>query len=264
NDAKAKGEVDKHTWQDNCDTSTGEVAIPILNPPPCTEKLPSAGATSPGVTADTIKIGYYVAKPDPIFDQLAKAAGAYDPPDKTEQATKESFQAYESVYNLYGRKIQLVKIQGTGTSSDAVAARADADKAAAAGVFAVVGGPSQAKQFGDELAQKKILCVGTCIISQPQKYYLDNAPYLWSVGPSPDQTSTMVSEMIKKQLIGKPAQWSGPEFKGKDRTYTLLTYDTPDGQFKSSWDDLEAKVKATGANVVDHVNSYLNLPTLQA
>src|SRR5215470_4813590 len=53
-DAKAKGEVDKHTWMDNCDTSTGRVAIPIIDPPPCTEKLPSGGATSPGVTADTI------------------------------------------------------------------------------------------------------------------------------------------------------------------------------------------------------------------
>jgi len=127
-DAKAKGEVDKHTWQDNCDTSTGRVAIPILDPPPCTEKLPSAGASSPGVTADTIKIGYYIAKPDPIFDTLAKQAGAYDPPENSVAGFKQYVQLYSSVYNLYGRKIQLVKIQGTGTSSDAVAARADADK----------------------------------------------------------------------------------------------------------------------------------------
>jgi hypothetical protein len=263
-DAKAKGEVDKHTWMDNCDTSTGRVAIPIIDPPPCTEKLPSGGASSPGVTADTIKIGYYIAKPDPIFDQLAKQAGAYDPPENTEKAFKQYIQTYGSVYNLYGRKIELVKIQGTGTSSDAVAARADADRAAAAGVFAVLGGPGQAKQFGDELAQKKILCVGTCILAQPEKYYLDNAPYMWPTGPAPDQTSTMVSELIKSQLIGKPAQWAGGDLQGKPRTFTLLTYDTPDGQFKASWDDLEQKVKGTGANMLAHVNYYLNLPTLQA
>jgi len=35
NEAKEKGTLDDYTWQDNCDTETGEVAIPILNPPPC-------------------------------------------------------------------------------------------------------------------------------------------------------------------------------------------------------------------------------------
>ena len=39
---------------------------------------------------------------------------------------------------------------------------------------------------------------------------------------------------------------------GKPRTWTMLTYDTPEGEFKSSWDDLETKLKATGANVVAH------------
>src|SRR2546423_15488968 len=35
NDAKAAGDAGKHTWQDPCDTSTGSVEIPTLNPPPC-------------------------------------------------------------------------------------------------------------------------------------------------------------------------------------------------------------------------------------
>ena len=171
---------------------------------------------------------------------------------------------YGNVLELYGRKIQLVRIDGTGGISDAVAARADADKAAAAGVFAVIGGPAQAKQFSDELAQKHILCVGTCIVAQPQKYYTDNSPYMWPGGPSPDQTSTMVVELIKKQLLGKPAQFGGPDQNGKPRTFTLLTYDTPDGQYKSSWDDLEQKMKDAGADVKAHVNYYLNFADARA
>jgi hypothetical protein len=267
NDAKAAGTLDKFTWQDNCDTSTGEVAIPILNPPPCTPKVEASangGATTKGVTGDTIKIGYYIAKPDPIFDTLAKQAGAYDTPESVEQAVKDYVQLYGSVYNLSGRKIELVKIQGTGLASDAVAARADADRAAAQGVFAVIGGPSQAKQFSDELAAKKVLCVGTCIIAQTQKYYDDHQPYVFPTAPAPEQTSEMVSELIKKQLVGKNASFGGDDVNGKPRTFTLLTYDTPDGQFKAAWDDLEKQVKGTGANVVDHVDYYLNLPTLAA
>ncbi len=266
NDAKAKGEADKHTWQDHCDTTTGEVAIPILNTPPCVEKFSgdNGGTTSPGVTADKIRVGYYVSKADPIGDALLKASGAYDTPEDTSKAYTSYAGIYAGNYELYGRKVEMVPIEGTGTLSDPVAAHADADRAASKNVFAVMGGPAQAKEFADELAQKHILCIATCIIAQPEKYILDNEPYLYPPGPTPDQTSTQVAELVKKQLVGKPAQWAGPDQKGKDRTFTLLTYNTPDGQFTSSWNDLEKKVKDTGAKVVSHVDYYLNLPSLQA
>jgi hypothetical protein len=266
NDAKAKGEAGNHTWQDHCDTATGRVAIPILNPPPCVEKFTgdNGGATSKGVTADTIKIGYYIAKPDPIFDVALRQTGAYDPPDDTAKAWESYAKLYASIYELYGRKVEMVRINGTGAFNDAVAARADADRAASQGVFAVVGGPPQARQFAEELAAKHVLCIATCIIAQPEKFVGDNAPYLWPPGPSPDQTSAMVTELIKKQLLGKPAEWAGPDQKGKDRTFTLLTYDTPDAQFKPAWDDLAKRLKDAGANIVAHVDYYLNFNTLAA
>jgi hypothetical protein len=265
-DAQADENEGDYTWQDNCNLETGRVAIPILDAPPCVPKFTgdNGGATSPGVTADTVKIGYYIAKPDPIGDALARQTGAYDTPANTVKSVESYLQIYSNLYELYGRKIELVRIDGTGGIADAVQARNDADTAAAAGVFAVLGGPAQAKQFSDELAQKKVLCVGTCIIAQPQKYYLDNAPYMQPGNPSPDQTSSMVTEFIQKQLIGKPAQWAGPDQVGKERTFTLLTYDTPDGQYKSSWDDLKEKMAQVGANVKAHVNYYLNFATLEA
>jgi len=43
----------------------------------------NGGATSPGLTATTIKIGYYAAKPDPLYDPILKAAGAYDSPENS-------------------------------------------------------------------------------------------------------------------------------------------------------------------------------------
>jgi hypothetical protein len=264
-DAKAQGTADSKKWH-NCDTATGRVAIPINSPPPCVEEFTgnNGGATSAGVTASTIKIGYYIAKPDPTLDGVLAQAGAYDPPAQVAQTIKDYAAIYGGTYQLYGRKIQLVRIDGSGSSTDSVQARADADRAAAAGVFAVVGGPSQTKAFSDELSQKKILCVGSCIISQPQKYYEQNEPYIWPTGPSPDETSTMITSFIKNQLAGKPAKWAGPALAGKPRTFTMLTYDTPDNQYRSAWDDLETKLKATGVDVVDHVDYFLNVPTLQA
>lgn len=265
NDAKAQGVADTKKWH-NCDTTTGGVAIPILNAPPCVEEFAgdNGGATSPGVTATTIKIGYYIPKPDPALDGVLAQAGAYDPPDETAQAYKDYAEIYGNTYELYGRKVQLVRIDGSGAQSDSVQARADADRAAAAGVFAVIGGPAQTKAFADELSQKKILCIGTCIIAQPQRYYEEHAPYMWPTGPSPDQTSTMVTTFIKNQLAGKPAQYAAGSLKDKTRTFTMLTYDTPDNQYRASWDDLATKLKATGVDVVDHVDYYLNIPTMQA
>src|SRR5437870_6087604 len=64
NEAKAAGTLASYTWPENCDTTTGFIKIPILNPPPCVPaaKPDNGGATSPGVTATTIKIGYYLPK----------------------------------------------------------------------------------------------------------------------------------------------------------------------------------------------------------
>lgn len=265
-EAKADGTLDKYTWQPGC-TVDGFVGIATNHPPPCVPKFTgdNGGATSRGVTANTIRIGYYMAKPDPALDALARAAGAYDAPATIEQGVKDYVQIFENTYELYGRKIELVRIDGTGTGSDEVAARADAKKAADENLFAVVGGPAQAKSWSEELAANKVLCVGTCILAQPQKFIADNSPYLWPTGPSPDQVSTHLVEFIKKQLLGKKAEFAGsPELRNKERTFALLTYDTPDGQFKSSWDDLNKKLSDAHIDITDHVNYYLDLAQMQA
>lgn len=126
NDAKAQGVAATKKWH-NCDTATGRVAIPILSPPPCVESFTgdNGGATSPGVTATTIKIGYYIPKPDPTLDGVLAQAGAYDPPDKVVQAYKDYAAIYGGTYELYGRKVQLVRIDGSGASTDSVQAHAD-------------------------------------------------------------------------------------------------------------------------------------------
>jgi Periplasmic binding protein len=266
-EAKADGTLDKYTWQDHCDKDTGNLAIPIVGPPPCVPKFSgdNGGATSVGVTADTIRIGYYMAKPDPAFDALTKAAGAYDTPASIEQTVKNYVQIFANMYELYGRKIQLVRIDGTGALNDEVAARADAKKAAADHVFAVIGGPAQAKSFSEELAANKILCVGTCIIAQPERYIRDNSPYLWTTNPSPEQTTTMTVEFIKKQLAGKNAEFAGsPALQQQKRKFALLTYDTPDGQFTSSQQFFEKKMRDAGLDVVGHVYYYLDLAKMQS
>jgi hypothetical protein len=265
NEAKAAGTLAKYTWPANCDTATGLVKIPVLNPAPCVPvfKGDNGGATSPGVTATTIKLGYYAAKPDPIYDAILKAAGAYDSPESSAQAVKDYVDIYAHQYELSGRTVELVKIQGTGTSTDEVAAKADADKAAAAGVFGVIGGPAQAQSFQSELARKKVLCLGTCVIAAPQSRIEQNSPYLWPVGPTPDQTALLTTELVEKQLKGKNAVYAGSDdLKSKPRRFALLSYDTPNGEYKEAWDLFYKDLKAAGLPLAGHISYFLNPSSL--
>src|SRR6185503_20462715 len=65
-EAKAQGkQVD---WGPGCDTTLGRVAVPLSYAPPCVEPFSptdrggNGGATSPGVTGDTITIAVYQAQ----------------------------------------------------------------------------------------------------------------------------------------------------------------------------------------------------------
>jgi hypothetical protein len=265
--AQKAGTVGNYTWQAHCDTATGRVAMPILAPAPCVPKFSgnNGGAISPPtVTADTIRVAYYLNKPDPVQDGLLKATGAYDTPAKVEATIKSYVALFASQYELSGRKIQLVKLNGSGSSSDEVAAKADADKAAKQlKVFAVIGGPAQAESFSRELAANKVLCVGTCSIAAPQRFIQEHSPYIWTTNPSPEQTSKMLVQFIKQQLAGKPAQYAGdPTFKTKTRTFALLSYDTNSGRFKASWDNMVSQLKDAGIPLVLHKSYFLDFNAL--
>ena len=60
----------------NCDTERGTIMLPSTYAPPCVEPFEgdNGGATSPGVTADEVKLVYYNA--DPALDPLAAATAA--------------------------------------------------------------------------------------------------------------------------------------------------------------------------------------------
>ncbi|MDQ1458426.1 MAG: hypothetical protein QOH28_4046 [Actinomycetota bacterium] len=265
--AQKAGTLAKYTWQDNCDPATGRVAMPLLSPAPCVPKYDgnnSGAIAAPQVTADTIRIGFYLSKPDPVTDGLLKATGTYDTPAKVAATIKDYVQLFQSQYQLWGRKIELVKIQGTGAGDDEVAAKADADKAAKQlHVFAVIGGPIQAQSFSGELAANKVLCVGTCSIAAPQRFIQEHSPYIWPVGPSPEQTSQMLVSFIKAQLVGKPAQYAGdPSFRTKTRTFAFLSYDTKDGRFKASWDNMVQLLKDAGVSLKLHKTYFLDFNAL--
>ncbi len=68
--AEQEGETANIDWGPNCDTETGKIKLVSVYAPPCVEPFEgdNGGATSPGVTADTVKVVEYIA--DPALDPL--------------------------------------------------------------------------------------------------------------------------------------------------------------------------------------------------
>jgi hypothetical protein len=264
--AKAAGTVAKYNWGPHCDTTTGLIAIPILHAAPCVPVFTGKnnGASAPGVSSDSITIVYYVPKPDPQFDVLLKQVGAYDSPNELIQGVRDYIEIFSALHETYGRKVRLVLLHGTGLSTDETAARADAIKAAEElHAFAVINGPTQTKAFADELTSRGVMCVGTCLLAQPQGFFASH-PGLFPVAPLPEQPADATVELIDKQLKGKNAQYAGdPKFKSQARRYALLTYDTPDSQYKPVWDRFVKKLKDIGIPLVAHVSYFLNLAKTQ-
>ena len=68
-------------------------------------------------------------------------------------------------------------VKASGAPDDAVAAKADAIKVATElHTFASFGGPGQTTAYADELAARGVLCVGDCVIAEPQSFLDRHAP----------------------------------------------------------------------------------------
>src|SRR6266508_215972 len=176
----------------NCDPETGRIKVPTVYAPPCVEPFTgdNGGATTQGVTGDTIKIVAYQADPakDPLLASQINAAGADVSPESAIATGQGYVDYYSEYYETYGRKVEVEFFTGSGAFNDEEAAKADAIAIAEKKPFAVLNGPAQASRaFADELAANGILCLGRCALAIPEAFTKERAPYLFGVGPSPEE-----------------------------------------------------------------------------
>jgi hypothetical protein len=223
--AKADGTLSHYKWQTGCDTATGRLDIPSPYAPPCVPAFSGSngGATAQGVTATVVKVVVYQAPPG---DLTAALPGATDTPAET-VATGEGFaKELNNVFELYGRHVQLTYMTGSGQSTDAVAAKADALKVGLQiKAFASIGGPAQTPVYEDELARLHVLCIA-CGLSVPYSSFQADAPYLWSGYTSTDTLLAEALDFVVGQLVGGDAVYAGdPAFHHKKRVIAIVHYD---------------------------------------
>ncbi len=257
-EAKAQGkDVD---WGPNCDTGTGRLAVPSGYAPPCVEPWTdgdNGGATAQGVTKDTITVALYQTQPDLLQQTFFENSGSDESLAKEHATTQEYVDYFSAHYELYGRKIELVTVKASGAPDDDVAAKADAIKVATeVKAFASFGGPGQTDAYAQELAARGVLCVGDCLIAQPQRFLEDHSPYLWPTLASPEQASEHWAAFVGTQLAkGKAAHAGSKELAAKKRVFGVVHYDDDAGTFRRSvshFEDLLGTYKVKPAVTVPY------------
>ena len=224
----------------------------------------NGGETAPGVTADTIKVVYYLGPDDDPIINYITAAIANDDTNADAIATLNTMRDYyEQFYELYGRTVDLQFFTGSGIASDEVAARADAVRIAEEiQPFAVLGGPALTAAFGDELSSRGIMCIAATRHSRPTSTPTRD-PYNYGITASARQMSVHATEFISKQLAGKNAEYAGDEFTSTPRKFGLV-YIESSAESAAIADDFVSQLNAEGIEIAERLPYQLDPATIQA
>ncbi len=247
------------TFEDSCDLETGRVAMPYFFSPECFANVEdNGGATDVGVTADSIRVVVYVTpEQDTVLDFITAAIAN----DDTNDQVKETITAYTELiterYQTYGRDIDLVFLDGSGQSTDEVAARADAVRAVEElGAFAVWGTPALTNAWSQELAARGVPCIGCFGLDDPD-------PNIFTTLPSADQNNLILSEYILKKLTGNPAEHAGDEeLQGAERVFGHLYIETSEESTENA-EELATLLEEGGSGFAEQLPYTLDPARLQ-
>jgi hypothetical protein len=267
--AEQEGETANIDWGPNCDTETGKIKLVSVYAAPCVEPFEgdNGGATSPGVTADAVKVVQYIADPalDPLTAATISGAGADVSPETAAETVQGFADLYNKLFETYGRRVEVETYIGTGAGDDREAAKADAIAIAEMDPFMVVNGPNQASAvFAPELASRGIICGPFCSLSLPEPLIEEFAPYAYLGGPTPEQGAALAVEMIGKLAGPGKAELAGDDAtRAKDRVYGLLHYDTPDGDYEPVFEAYQELLADSGIDLATDVEFTLDLARAQ-
>ena len=242
-----------------CDKSDGRLAYPYQQRAPCTAPLKAGasngGATSPGVTKDTIKVVLLLGTHDQQDTARTMPGGSAPVNHATNQPAyiEESYPDWQKVldhnFNLWGRKFEFITVHPTG--ADEAAQRADALTVAEMKPFIVVSSaPAVAgggQVFAADLVAKKIIVFyGGITNAEAGK----QAPYRYLGGFDNNATVINGVQFAARQLKGQTAKWSG-DFTTKKRVFGVIRPESGiDWQYFGSTAKKEGLTLADGGEVV--------------
>jgi hypothetical protein len=238
--------------------------------PPCfafPEGADNGGETTPGVTADTIRVAYRNTADPNLLSVLAQLAGV--PLNETNEdlirTTEGLVEYFNANFQMYGRQIELVRVEGRGsliaefTGGGQEEANNDALKVAnEVGAFADITGLTQ--PYADALYRNQILSIGAPYMSR--EWFTERRPYVWSNFPDCSVASEAATEYGTKKVFGKPAEFAGGDLAGRERTVGLIAPDNL--EYQQCADVGEQVVEDAGFELAFRADYVLDLTQLQS
>ena len=242
--------------------------------PPCTAfHGDNGGATSRGVTADTITIAYRIPA-DPVqnyqqaIEQLASKYGKTQYLDTTADVTRtlnDLVTYFNTHFQFYGRKLKLVQYQGQGQLAQEIlgggqaAANADGIRVAQQlNAFADISALSQ--PYAEALSTQRVVNIGAPYLSQ--QWFDARAPYAWSLEPDCTELSEFYAEAAAKGILGHPAAYAGGGLKDKPRRIGLIAPDN--AEYQQCVAAGEKRLESQGLHVTDTISYSLDLGSLSS
>jgi hypothetical protein len=227
--------------------------------PPCLHfSGDNGGATSKGVTGDTITIA--MREPEMIDAGVNNQGRLTDTPADLKRSLLAYVDYFNRVYQTYGRKVQITFFKaktpllagaegGYQEEANADALTVGQEIKAFADILA------QAPAYADALARQAVIGYGTYHLSK--SWYQAHAPYAWASLPDCNWISEESIDYVVKRLGQSPAKWAGdPAMRTKPRAIGLVVPDSP--WYQECANDAEARYKAAGYKFARRVNYPLN------
>jgi len=230
----------------------------------------NGGGTSPGVTGTSIKVAVRIgAFLDGLNNALAKAAGAASMAETPEQV-KRTFVGlvnyFNSKYEFYGRKIDLVMYSGKGKVLDEAlgggkeGAQQDA-RAVAKDIGAFADISAVTVPYADALSQLHVVNIGAPYVSKD--WLQRRAPYSWTPLTDCSTVVSAVSSYYINKLAGKTAAWAGGDLQGQRRRTGIIA---PENDWYQECVNAGVKVlndAGFGSDLVTNLQYRLDLNAMQ-
>ncbi|MGH8861173.1 MAG: hypothetical protein ACRDVG_08045 [Jatrophihabitantaceae bacterium] len=216
----------------------------LLEHPPCVKKYSAAsngGATSRGVTGKSVTVVMYRNAENQAVDAILRSTGTYIAPQDEQKMLGVTGSWVNSHYQLYGRKINFVWVQGNCNPAppDDSCFRSDADSIYAKyHPFAVFyDNDTNEPAFFDELARKGVITWGGWGFTD--RFNNSLRPYHYDVLMGGDTQAQITGEWWCKRMAGRPARYAGDSaLRGKKRkvavVYANTAVTTPSAQYLES------------------------------
>ena len=239
--------------------------------PPCQPAFTgnNGGATSHGVTRDTITVTYRRGQSTEDTAVYAAAGDAApDPDDFYLSDMRDYVNLLNRTFELYGRKVVIKDFQGQGDyiredqGQGQDAAAADAATARDQGAFADITFALKGSQpFWTGLAQQKVVAVGP--LGFPQSYYEKYAPYWYSDSPTGTKGAHITANLVCRRSAGMPAIFAGdPVYQKQTRKFGLITPENP--EYIGVANEIAAGLGTCGVKLARRASYAINVATFQA